>query len=36
MTHPAREGDVRAALTEIDAMTDVVTERTTAIRIEEA
>ena len=34
LTHPSREGDVRAALREIDAF-DVTTEPALALRIEE-
>jgi homoserine dehydrogenase len=35
LTHEAREKDVRAALSVIDAMTDIVAQPTNAIRIEE-
>jgi homoserine dehydrogenase len=34
LTHPAREGDVRAALAEIDAL-DVVASPTRALRVED-
>jgi hypothetical protein len=35
LTHPAREGDLRSALTEIDRL-DIVSQPTRVLRIEES